>query len=126
MLDHFADLSAFQTEGRLLYSSSESDAESAYAHLKGASHKFVVYRRGDAPKSLHYDENERDRDPVVVASGPFASLSHVLMWRIRRTRCRRKRAVTATIPQQFTTMRAIFHAIGPDIRPNTTVPRCKT
>jgi alkaline phosphatase D len=72
----FADLSAFPTEGMLLCSSGESDAENGYADLKGASNKFVVCRRGDAPNSLHYDENERDGDPVLVASGPYAILAH--------------------------------------------------
>jgi alkaline phosphatase D len=118
-LDQFANLSAFQTEGMLLYSSSESDAEKAYEHLKGTSDKFVVYRRRDVPKSLHYDENEREGDPVVVASGPYAI-------RARATNpadtVPKNKGGHGYDPQQLKTMRAIFYAIGPDIRPNTTVP----
>jgi predicted AlkP superfamily pyrophosphatase or phosphodiesterase len=118
-LDHFADLATFQTEGMLLYSSSERDAEKAYEHLKGASDKFVVYRRRDVPKSLHYDENERGGDPVVVATGPYAIRAHATN---PLDTVPKNKGGHGYDPQQFKTMRAIFYAIGPDIRPNTTVP----
>ncbi len=118
-LDHFADLAAFQTEGMLLYSSSESDAEKAYEHLKGASDKFDVYRRRDVPKSLHDDENERAGDPVVVATGPYAIRAHATS---PADTVPKNKGGHGYDPQQFRTMRAIFYAVGPDIRPNTTVP----
>jgi predicted AlkP superfamily pyrophosphatase or phosphodiesterase len=118
-LDHFADLAAFQTEGMLLYSSSESDAEKAYQRLKGASDKFVVYRRRDVPKSLHYDVNERAGDPVVVATGPYAIRAHAMN---PADTVPKNKGGHGYDPQQFKTMRAIFYAVGPDIRPNTTVP----
>jgi predicted AlkP superfamily pyrophosphatase or phosphodiesterase len=118
-LDHFADLSAFQAEGMLLYSSSESDAEKAYEHLEGASDKFVVYRRRDVPKSLHYDENEREGDPVVVATGPYAIRAHAAN---PADVAPKNKGGHGYPPQQFKSMRAIFYATGPDIRPNTTVP----
>jgi predicted AlkP superfamily pyrophosphatase or phosphodiesterase len=118
-LDHFADLSAFQAEGMLLYSSSESDAEKAYEHLEGASDKFVVYRRRDVPKSLHYDENEREGDPVVVATGPYAIRAHAAN---PTDAAPKNKGGHGYPPQQFKSMRAIFYATGPDIRPNTTVP----
>jgi predicted AlkP superfamily pyrophosphatase or phosphodiesterase len=118
-LDHFADLSAFQAEGMLLYSSSEGDAEKAYEHLEGASDKFVVYRRRDVPKSLHYDENEREGDPVVVATGPYAIRAHAAN---PADTAPKNKGGHGYAPQQFKSMRAIFYAIGPDIRPNTTVP----
>jgi hypothetical protein len=109
-LDHFADLSAFQTEGMLLYSSSESDAEKAYQHLKGASDKFVVYRRRDVPKGLHYDENEREGDPVAVATGPYVIRAHATNPADTVTR---NKGGHGYDPQQFKTMRGIFYAIGP-------------
>jgi predicted AlkP superfamily pyrophosphatase or phosphodiesterase len=118
-LDHFADLAAFQTEGMLLYSSTESDAENAYEHLEGASDKFVVYRRRDIPKGLHYDENEREGDPVVVATGPYALRAHATN---PADTVPKNKGGHGYDPQQLKTMRAIFYAIGPDIRPNTTVP----
>jgi predicted AlkP superfamily pyrophosphatase or phosphodiesterase len=117
-LDHFADLSAFQTEGMLLYSSSERDAENAYEHLKGASDKFVVYRRRDVPKGLHYDENEREGDPVVVASGPYAIRAHATN---PGDTVPRSKGGHGYDPQQFKSMRAIFYAIGPDIQSNAKV-----
>jgi predicted AlkP superfamily pyrophosphatase or phosphodiesterase len=118
-LDHFADLSAFQTDGMLLYSSSEGDAQKAYEHLHGASDKFVVYRRRDVPKSLHYDENEREGDPVVVATGPYAIRAHAAN---PADTVPKNKGGHGYDPQQFKTMRAIFFASGPDIRPNITVP----
>jgi predicted AlkP superfamily pyrophosphatase or phosphodiesterase len=118
-LDHFADLSAFQTDGMLLYSSSEGDAQKAYEHLHGASDKFVVYRRRDIPKSLHYDENEREGDPVVVATGPYAIRAHAAN---PADTVPKNKGGHGYDPQQFKTMRAIFFASGPDIRPNITVP----
>jgi len=118
-LDHFADLSTFQTEGILLYPSSENDAEKVFEHLKNASHKFEVYRRPDVPKSLHYDENEREGDPVVVATGPYAIRAHATN---PADTVPKSKGGHGYDPQQFKTMRAIFYAIGPDIRPNTTVP----
>jgi len=117
-LDHFADLSAFQTDGALLYSSTESDAEKAYEHLKGASDKFIVYRRRDVPKNLHYDENEREGDPIVVATGPYAIRAHAAN---PADTVPRNKGGHGYDPEQFKTMRAIFFAVGPDIKPNTTV-----
>jgi predicted AlkP superfamily pyrophosphatase or phosphodiesterase len=118
-LDHFADLSAFQTEGMLLYSSSESEREKVYEHLKGASNKFVVYRRRDVPNNLHYDKNEREGDPVVIASGPYAIRAHAAS---PADTVPKSKGGHGYDPKRFKTMRAIFYAIGPDIRPNKTVP----
>ena len=118
-LDHFADLSAFQTDGALLYSSSESDTEKAYERLRGASDKFVVYRRRDVPKNLHYNENEREGDPIVVATGPYAIRAYAAN---PADTVPKNKGGHGYDPEQFKTMRAIFYAMGPDIKPNTTVP----
>ena len=48
-LDTFTDLSQFVTDGSLLYAPSEEAAAHAYQQLRGASDKFVVYRRADVP-----------------------------------------------------------------------------
>src|ERR1700722_13666350 len=118
-LDHFADLSAFQTDGALLYSSSESDTEKAYERLRGASDKFVVYRRRDVPKNLHYNENEREGDPIVVATGPYAIRAHAPT---PADTMPKNKGGHGYDPEQFKPMRAVFYAVGPDIKPNTTVP----
>jgi len=118
-LDHFTDLSAFHTEGMLLYAPNEAEAEKAYSHLKGASDKFVVYRRRDVPRNLHYDENDREGDPVVVATGPYAIRAHATN---PTDTVPKNKGSHGYDPQQLKSMRAIFYAVGPDIRPHTTVP----
>jgi hypothetical protein len=45
-----------------------------------------------------------------------------LIRRILRTPCRKNKAGHGYDPQQFKTMRAIFYASGPNVRPNTAVP----
>src|ERR1700691_182423 len=75
-LDQFADLSHFKTEGPLMYAPNEAEAAKAFQSLKGASDKFTVYRRADVPAELHYNSNEREGDPVVIATGPYPIRAH--------------------------------------------------
>ena len=71
-LDDFADLSDFETVGPLLYGKTEEDRAKVYNALKHASSQFFVYRRKDVPAGMHYNENPREGDPVIVATGPYA------------------------------------------------------
>jgi predicted AlkP superfamily pyrophosphatase or phosphodiesterase len=66
------DLKNFETAGSLLYGKTDADKAQAYNQLKKASDKFQVYRRKDVPAGLHYNDNAREGDPVVVATGPYA------------------------------------------------------
>jgi predicted AlkP superfamily pyrophosphatase or phosphodiesterase len=75
-LDKFADLTGFETVGSLLYGDTEGDRARVYDKLKQASPKFVAYRRKDVPAGLHYNENPREGDPVVIATGPYAIRAH--------------------------------------------------
>ncbi len=77
-LDSFpgVDLSQFETVGPLLYAKNEAAAEAAYQKLKKADGSFMVYRRKQMPAGLHANENPREGDPVVVATGPFAIRAH--------------------------------------------------
>ncbi len=75
-LDEFADLSGFDTAGQLLYAKTEADRARAYNQLKRVSSQFVVYRREKVPGNLHYNENPREGDPIVIATGPFAIRAH--------------------------------------------------
>jgi alkaline phosphatase D len=75
-LDQFADLTGFETDGSLLYGKTEEDRARVYNQLKKASEKFVVYRRKDVPAGLEYNENPREGDPVVIATGPYAIRAH--------------------------------------------------
>src|SRR5277367_5816337 len=70
-LDKYADLTNFQTDGSLLYAPSEADAQKAYNQLKKADGRFMVYRLAHVPADLHFNENPREGDPVVVPTGPY-------------------------------------------------------
>jgi alkaline phosphatase D len=118
-LDQFADLTGFETVGSLLYGKTEDDRVRAYNQLKKASSQFVVYRRKDLPAGLHYSENPRAGDPVVVATGPYAIRAHA------------PPAGTADQPPiagmhgydpaKMPEMKASFFAAGPDILLGKTV-----
>jgi len=118
-LDQLADLSHFKTDGPLMYPPNEAEAAKAYQSLKGASDKFTVYRRADVPADLHYNSNPREGDPVVIATGPYAIRAHTPA----PGEPDRPPAVGqhGYDPYMMPTMKALFVATGPDIRPGVTV-----
>jgi alkaline phosphatase D len=75
-LDQFADLSGFDAVGALLYGKTEEDRVRVYNALKKASSQFFVYRLKDVPAGLDYNQNQREGDPIVVATGPYAIRAH--------------------------------------------------
>jgi alkaline phosphatase D len=118
-LDQLADLADFEWAGPLLYGQTEADRERVYNQLKKASSEFKVYRRKNVPAGLHYNQNEREGDPVVIATGPYAI---------------RARGPSAGKPDNKPTagahgydpalmpeMKASFFAEGPDLLPGHTV-----
>jgi predicted AlkP superfamily pyrophosphatase or phosphodiesterase len=119
-LDHFGlDVSMFAPIiGPILYPKSESDAAKAYETLRGKSDKFEVYRRADVPAHLHFNDNPREGDPIIVPTGPYniaaaadpAAPEHpaVGMHGYDATR----------MPE----MKAIFFAAGPDFRAHVQLP----
>jgi alkaline phosphatase D len=118
-LDQFADLTGFESAGALLYGKSEEDRARVYNQLKKASEKFVVYRRKDVPAELNYNQNPREGDPVVVATGPYAIRTHappegkpdpppIL-------------GMHGFDPHKLPQMKASFFAAGPDIVSGKTV-----
>jgi predicted AlkP superfamily pyrophosphatase or phosphodiesterase len=116
VLDKFANLDHFKTEGSLLYADSEADAEKAYEEFRAhPDPRFKVYRRLDVPKSLHYDTSAREGDPVVIATGPYSLYVH---------------APThpgnvgshGFDPHTMPEMKAIFYAAGPDIKAGVKLP----
>jgi predicted AlkP superfamily pyrophosphatase or phosphodiesterase len=116
-LDKYADLDNFTTVGSLLYPNSEADAEHAYQQLKAAQAGFLVYRRSRVPAELNYNDNPREGDPVIVPQGPVLIRAHAPA---------AGAAPSFTPvgehgynPFEMTSMRAIFFAEGPDIRPGT-------
>ena len=119
-LDEFTDLSHFETTESQMYAKNEEDAKRAYADLNQKSDKFKVYRRKDVPPELHYDDNPRIGDPVIVENGPFA---------IRFRAPAPGQANQAPIagnhgysPKILPEMKASFFAVGPDIKSGTEVP----
>lgn len=112
-LDRFADLAGFQAAGSLLYGKSEEDRARVYGQLKHASEKFVVYRRKDVPAGLHYNQNSREGDPVIVAAGSYAIRAH------GPPPGAEDRPPSAGMhgldPRKMPEMKASFFAAGPDI-----------
>ena len=119
-LDQFADLSGFETDGPLLYGKTEEDRARVYNQLKKASSQFVVFRRKNVPAGLNYNQNPREGDPVVIATGPLCdSRAHA---------ARRDRPDDPPIagmhgfdPRKMPEMKASFFAAGPDIVHGQTV-----
>jgi alkaline phosphatase D len=115
-LDKYADLANFKTVGMLLYPRSEADAEHAYQQLKAASAGFLVYRRANVPAELHFSSNAREGDPVIVAQGPYLIRAHAPPTGKAMFTPEGEHGYN---PFEMTSMRPIFFAEGPDIRPGT-------
>jgi hypothetical protein len=66
------------------------------------------------PAALHYDSNAREGDPVIVANGPYAIRAQPAVGDLSP-----QAGVHGYDPRLMTSMRALFIAVGPDIRPGT-------
>ena len=118
-LEDYADLSNFQTIGRILYGKTEDDRVKAYNQLKHAAPEFKVYRLKNVPGDLHYNANPRQGDPVIVATGPYAI-------RARKPPAGKpdeppEKGTHGFDPRIVPDMKAIFFAEGPDIDRGKTV-----
>jgi alkaline phosphatase D len=118
-LDRLADLTGFETAGMLLYGKSEEDRVRVYNQLKKASEKFVVYRRKDVPAELNYNQNPREGDPVVVATGPYAIRAHAPPE--GKPDQPPIPGMHGFDPHKLPQMKASFFAAGPDIVAGKTV-----
>jgi predicted AlkP superfamily pyrophosphatase or phosphodiesterase len=118
-LDEFADLSNFENAGGLLYGKTEEDRARAYTKLKQASSEFLAYRRKDVPAGLNYNQNPREGDPVVIATGPYAIRAH------KPPEGKPDNPPEAGMhgfdPHRIPEMKASFFAAGPDIVAGRTV-----
>jgi alkaline phosphatase D len=111
-LDRFADLAGFETTGSLLYPPNDAAAARVYARLRGASDKFVVYRRSQVPAHLHFSRNPRAGDPVVIPTGPY-------LVRARGSGNPGEtppKGMHGYDPYAMEAMRGVFYAAGPNIR----------
>jgi predicted AlkP superfamily pyrophosphatase or phosphodiesterase len=118
-LDQFADLTGFDSAGSLLYGKTEEDRARVYNQLKHASEKFQVYRRKDVPAGLHYNENPREGDPVIVPTGPYAIRAHAP--EAGKPDAPPIAGQHGFDPATMPEMKASFFAAGPDILPGKTV-----
>jgi predicted AlkP superfamily pyrophosphatase or phosphodiesterase len=118
-LDGFADLSGFENAGALLYGKTEEDRARAYTKLKQASSQFMTYRRKDVPAGLKYNQNPREGDPVVIATGPYAIRAHKPAE--GKTDKAPETGMHGFDPSRVPEMKAIFFAAGPDIVSGKTV-----
>jgi predicted AlkP superfamily pyrophosphatase or phosphodiesterase len=119
ILAKWVNLSQFETSGPLLYAKSEADAEKAYRSLLGVGDMFKVYRRAQVPAYLHFNSNPREGDPVVVPTGPYSIVA-----RDPNSSGGARmppRGGHGYDPRQIPSMKAIFFAAGPDIRPGVAV-----
>jgi len=118
-LDQFADLTGFDTVGSLLYGKTEDDRARVYDQLKHASSQFVAYRLKNVPANLNFNQNPREGDPVIVATGPFAIRAHA------PAAGQETRPPTIGMhgfdPHLIPEMKAIFFAAGPDLVAGKTV-----
>ncbi len=118
-LDQFADLSGFDSVGPFLYGKTEDDRVRVYNQLKRVSPQFVVYRLKNVPADLNFNQNPREGDPVVIATGPYAIRAHAAE--------AGEESHPPTIgmhgfdPHLIPQMKAIFFAAGPDLTPGKTV-----
>ncbi len=118
-LDEFADLQGFETDGPLLYADTEEDRVRVYNQLKKASSQFTVYRLKNVPANLDANQNPREGDPVVIATGPYAIRAHA------PEAGKPDHPPTAGMhgfdPHIMPEMKASFFAAGPDIVEGKTV-----
>lgn len=118
-LDDFADLKGFETDGQLLYAKTEADRERVYRQLKNASPKFSVYRLKDVPAALHFNENPREGDPVIVPNGPYVFRAHAP--EPGKKNLPPLAGMHGYDPRTMPEMKSSFFAAGPDIAQGKTV-----
>jgi predicted AlkP superfamily pyrophosphatase or phosphodiesterase len=118
-LDKFVDLTGFDAMGQLLYGKTEEDRVHVYNKLKQASSQFVAYRRKDVPAGLHYNENPREGDPVIIATGPYAIRAHAPP--PEKSDNPPTLGAHGFDPHSIPQMKAAFFAAGPDIVSGKTV-----
>jgi alkaline phosphatase D len=118
-LDQFADLTGFDTVGSLLYAKTEDDRARVYDQLKHASSQFVVYRLKNVPAGLNFNQNPREGDPIIVATGPYAIRAHAPP--AGQADHPPAIGMHGFDPRTIPEMKAIFFAAGPDLVPGKTV-----
>ena len=113
-LSDFADLSDFHTEGSLLYPKPDADIQETYEEfLAHPDPRFKIYRLANVPAHLHFNENPREGDPVIVPTGPFSLRAHPAASEAEHSN--KPHGGHGFNPRTMPEMKAIFFAAGPDI-----------
>jgi alkaline phosphatase D len=121
-LDALADLKGFETDGQLLYGATEEDRARVYNQLKKASPQFTAYRLKNIPAGLNYNQNAREGDPVVIATGPYAIRAHAPPATSNNEPDKPPTlGMHGFDPRLVPEMKASFFAAGPDIVEGKTV-----
>jgi predicted AlkP superfamily pyrophosphatase or phosphodiesterase len=111
-----ADLSGFRVENDLtqilLYSSDKALVDRTYEVLKKNT-KYRVYKRADTPKHLHYSQNERIGDLVVL---PAATDAVGATTKDDESRWQRPMKGCHGYDPTDVAMHGTFYAAGPQIR----------
>lgn len=118
-LDQLADLTGIDAVDSLLYAKSEQDRTRAYDQLKKASSQFMVFRRKNVPPELNYNLNDREGDPVIVATGPYAIRAHGPKQGVADRAP--EKGMHGFDPHRVPEMKGIFLAAGPDIVKGKTI-----
>lgn len=100
----------------MLYSADQKRVNEIAERLKTRDARYSAYLRKQTPEHLHYRENWRIGDIVVIATAPvnlYVARPGVVP--------EQERGNHGYDPQQFPEMRGIFYARGPDLKPGVTL-----
>jgi TonB family protein len=119
-LGEFANLNGVHTDGSQIYPKDDAEAARIYAEFKTHPNpRFTVYRRADVPAHLHFNENPREGDPVIVPTGPYLFVTHPINPGASHGPLH---GMHGFDPSTMPEMKAIFFAQGLDIKPATRLP----
>jgi predicted AlkP superfamily pyrophosphatase or phosphodiesterase len=120
-LSKYADLSRFHiAEGvaqMMLYSRDRELIATSYAALNGKDPRFAVYRKEDLPARLHYSDNPRIGDLVIMATAPVLLSAHA-----PDPHKSQPKGMHGYDVEKFPEMRGIFYAEGPDLKSGVRIP----
>ena len=117
-----ADLSAFQvvnqTTHAMLYSEDKALVERTYKQLrrKGKG-RYLVYRRDETPRDLHFRRNRKIGDIVVIPVKPEAiGVRSATNTAAHMSAFKPGKGCHGFDPKRVPNMRGVFYAAGPQIR----------
>jgi predicted AlkP superfamily pyrophosphatase or phosphodiesterase len=98
-----------------LYANTPADIEPAYRALKGKNKRFEVYRRAETPEHLHFRENPRGGDLVLMMNDAGLFAIHRPGEEVK-PRAKPLLGEHGYDPRKFKTMGASFYAVGPNVK----------